>query len=916
MKRLLLLVFCVVAFPVMSKHIVGGEIELLHVSGTTYRINLIYYFDVGNNPGREPDIEEPSVTLGLFRKSNNTLLQTRTLFLLSRTRVEYTQIECSAGGIITDKLIYTALVELSPDIFNEPEGYYLSWERCCRNYNNAGLLNIVSQEPPPGVTEFPAAAGQTFYLEFPPVVRNGEPFINSSPKLFPPLSDYGCINKPYYIDFSGTDVDGDSLIYSITTPLSTINAEAVPLGGPRGGPYPVVNWRNPFSITNIMGGDPDLKISEEGLLTVTPRLAGLFVFGVLCEEFRDGVKIGEVRRDFQMFVIDCPVANPPVILGKKLTDSQFIYKDRMEVTFSNTVTNENRCIEVQVYDKDIHNSADNFMEKIKIRAIPIGISPRPNVSGILPNITTAILTETDSVKTFKICFDECPYVEGPFMVGIIAGDDACALPLLDTMRVKVNIQPPPNNNARFVTANINAVLDEGDPLKRWAITAVDEDGTPMNMFAVPEPGVLLETVGMAFTVKPQEGDTLRAEFTWDPKCDVYNFITKTQFDIKLIVEDLDQCGFKHPDTLKVKLKINLPVNIVPVIDSDVTPDLYERKLDTLKYRIYETIQFDVNGRDPDDDFLVLGLTGIGFNPQDYGIVFPGVTGEHHVTSPFEWTLQCDKFNLEQKDIFDLRFIVVDNGNKCKIYYADTLDAVVQVLPPLNEPPVISMTNLLPDEVTVTNNTASIELGQQISIKITGIDPDITPQDNLTLEMYDSEGNPTGYIFEPVSGFGTVESVFSWKPDCAIFNEVNYETADFENEYEFKFRVLDNRCIVGDGDTLTIKINVTDVDLTDVEFLPNNIITPNGDGCNDFFAMDELEDVASNCGEGVNFPQLPRDNCTGTFLGIRIYNRWGRQVYSSNSRNFRWYAEETSVGVYYYFIDYNNKEYKGTVSVRH
>ena len=38
------------------------------------------------------------------------------------------------------------------------------------------------------------------------------------------------------------------------------------------------------------------------------------MFSVKCEEFRDGTKIGEVVRDFQLFVIDCPdPGNPPEI---------------------------------------------------------------------------------------------------------------------------------------------------------------------------------------------------------------------------------------------------------------------------------------------------------------------------------------------------------------------------------------------------------------------------------------------------------------------------------------------------------------------------------------------------------------------------------------------------------------------------
>ena len=213
MKRLLLLLaFSVLTLPVFASHIVGGEIELLHVSGILYRINLIYYFDVTNNPGRDPDAQEPTILLGIFRKNGHSMVMTKTLFFVSRTRVNYTQVECSNAGIITDKLIYSDLITLNEGNFSDPGGYYISWERCCRNYNQAGLINIVSEEPPPGVIDFPLAAGQTFYLEFPAVVKNGQPFINSSPRLFPPLSDYGCINKPYYTDFAGTDADGDSLV--------------------------------------------------------------------------------------------------------------------------------------------------------------------------------------------------------------------------------------------------------------------------------------------------------------------------------------------------------------------------------------------------------------------------------------------------------------------------------------------------------------------------------------------------------------------------------------------------------------------------------------------------------------------------------------------------------------------------------
>ena len=48
MKKWLFTVLLLIVFPVMASHIVGGEFELLHVSGSQYRLNLNYYFDEKN----------------------------------------------------------------------------------------------------------------------------------------------------------------------------------------------------------------------------------------------------------------------------------------------------------------------------------------------------------------------------------------------------------------------------------------------------------------------------------------------------------------------------------------------------------------------------------------------------------------------------------------------------------------------------------------------------------------------------------------------------------------------------------------------------------------------------------------------------------------------------------------------------
>jgi gliding motility-associated-like protein len=77
-----------------------------------------------------------------------------------------------------------------------------------------------------------------------------------------------------------------------------------------------------------------------------------------------------------------------------------------------------------------------------------------------------------------------------------------------------------------------------------------------------------------------------------------------------------------------------------------------------------------------------------------------------------------------------------------------------------------------------------------------------------------------------------------------------------------------------------------------------VITPNGDDKNQFFTL----------------AALPADFCDLRFADIKIFSRWGRELYQSTDRNFRWAGEGTG-GTYYYLVTYTNgRRYKGWVEV--
>ena len=107
----------------------------------------------------------------------------------------------------------------------------------------------------------------------------------------------------------------------------------------------------------------------------------------------------------------------------------------------------------------------------------------------------------------------------------------------------------------------------------------------------------------------------------------------------------------------------------------------------------------------------------------------------------------------------------------------------------------------------------------------------------------------------------------------------------------------------------VNININDVESEGEEFLPPNFVTPNGDNKNDFFRHGEGR---RNTGELVNI--LPSDNCTGVFEGIIIFNRWGKSVFESASRDFRWYAQGEVQVCIFTTSNIQTKSYKGIITI--
>ncbi|MEJ0033575.1 MAG: gliding motility-associated C-terminal domain-containing protein [Bacteroidota bacterium] len=379
--------------------------------------------------------------------------------------------------------------------------------------------------------------------------------------------------------------------------------------------------------------------------------------------------------------------------------------------------------------------------------------------------------------------------------------------------------------------------------------------------------------------------------------------------MRLLVDDLDKCDINPPDTLTYNLAVILPPYPKPFIDTDLTTDPDEVEV-SIEKKIYDSWTFNVTARDIVSDAQVtVRMEGDHFNPSDYGMQFTTKTGVGTVTSPFQWDLLCKKINLLDQDEFNIGFVAIDSINKCRLRQIDSLVVKVKVLKPDNSPPLISITNLSNGAIYEDGN-AVVSPGQELNLQFDVRDTDVAPKDSLHVKMlkHGGDGNPLGWTWQDVGGPSVLTGSFLWSPLCSIFTD-GESTDIYEKNYYFDFEYGDNRCLTAVTNTITLNVKVKDVESGGFDHEPPNVFTPNGDGVNDYYAMIRRDEF----GELVNI--LPPDNCQGVFENIRIYNRWGKEVFTSGDRDFKWYGLSEAAGVYFYHVVFTNKEFKGTVSLR-
>ena len=282
-----------------ATHLMGGEMSVAFVGNNAagipqYEVHCFVYRDCSsaNVNGTDFDL---FASIGVYEGS--MLVETLSL-PLDQNLVENVNPEnpnnCAflPEDLCLERAEYIGVVALEPSQI----GYDFVYQRCCRS---PAITNLVTPED----------QGFTIRTNVPPASvaapGNSTPVFNALPQAFV------CNQYPFSISHAATDADGDSLAYKICDIFLGGDPTAPMPTPPLPPPYANVTWAGGFSASDPFGLSANVNIDPEtGIMTGLPIQVGKFSVGICVEEWRDGVMIGGIQRDFTIDVVNCQILAP------------------------------------------------------------------------------------------------------------------------------------------------------------------------------------------------------------------------------------------------------------------------------------------------------------------------------------------------------------------------------------------------------------------------------------------------------------------------------------------------------------------------------------------------------------------------------------------------------------------------------
>lgn len=292
---------------VNATHIIGGEVNYQCLGNDQYEVTLQLFRDCDTGV---PWFDNPASIQVLDSLGNPVDTIFMTLTGIDDT-LNLDNTDCAI--IPATACIHTTTYRETVTLPFLQGGYHLVYQICCRNQD---IINIVD----PTQTQ----AAYHIYLSTAALLA-----CNNAPNFdgWPPF--YICNGQPLQYDHSAIDLDGDSIVYELYAPFNN---------------YPnAVTWQPPYSVNGMLGLSLPFSIDPvTGMLSGTPLINGTFVVGIAAKEYRNGVLLSIIERDFQYIVTSCAatvIANFEPILDSCNVDLEVVFNNLSQPNIGTFVWN-------------------------------------------------------------------------------------------------------------------------------------------------------------------------------------------------------------------------------------------------------------------------------------------------------------------------------------------------------------------------------------------------------------------------------------------------------------------------------------------------------------------------------------------------------------------------------------------------
>jgi type IX secretion system substrate protein len=374
---LLFVSFLMIAITSKGTHIYGGDISYKQIDSNKYEVTYKLYRDCNG-------VNAPS-NINIVVSSNGC----SSAFSVNINRVSVTDITTLCSTAIS------ACVSPSPNLWGFEENVYrgivtvpsgcnnlqFSYETCCRNGLSANLVN---------------ANSQSMFIDAHVDYSNQPVHINNSPVFQSPPYQVGMAAPQQTFDFHAIDPDGDSLDYTLVTPLG---AGGNPLAFAPG-----------YTAAQPLLGTSSLD-KQTGLFTVNPTIIQSGVVTIRVDEFRNGNKIGSTKRDIVLIFTNAS-NTMPIISGINNSNNYSI-----------------SVVEGDTVNFNIYSSDQNKFDTLTMTWD----------SGIANADFTIDTTLNFPVGTFSWVTDSASVQFGPHLFKVTVRDRRCPINAINTKFFKIYV---------------------------------------------------------------------------------------------------------------------------------------------------------------------------------------------------------------------------------------------------------------------------------------------------------------------------------------------------------------------------------------------------------------------------------------------------------------------------------------------